>query len=167
MSSIPLTPFTPVIYSRHHIHAHITPSVVVQTHICFLSPSLNLNDYNRRLKPKIVLTKQKCAHTEEDIYSFHLNNKNTIKGIFSHLVSFDIILYLLHVWYFYFALLFVCLRVSHRSDASTSWQCYSSKEQQPPGHHSGFCRSHHCGCDCHRGSHLHTTLLRPAEEVRC
>lgn len=56
-------------------------------------------------------------------------------------------------------------RVSHRPDASASRQRHASEEQQPSGHHRGFCGSRDRGGGGGGGVDLHAALLRSAEEV--
>lgn len=81
----------------------------------------------------------------------------------SHITS--IMLLLLHVLWLSLVFL-VFFRVSHWSDASTTRQCHTPKEQQSPGHHCGFRGGGHRGRGRDCGAHLHSALVRPAKEVR-
>lgn len=56
-------------------------------------------------------------------------------------------------------------RPTHWSDAASTWQRDSSEEQQPAGDHCGVrWRRHRCRRG-HRGTHLHTAILRTTKEV--
>lgn len=59
----------------------------------------------------------------------------------------------------------LCFRATRWPDSASARQRDSSEEQQPAGDHRGVCGCRHRCRRGHRGSHLHTPVLRTTKEV--